>query len=102
MMMMLMCRPDDEVGVRLAHDAFLGANVFLLSRVDDVTLLQDLHGERLRPLALQLNLNNKQTSSRFLLHRSPPTHSFCHKYSCAAENRPQKISSCLSKQLFET
>lgn len=56
---MMLSGPDDEVGMCLTHDVFLRADMFLLSRVDNVTLLQDLHGVRLRLLVLQLHLNNK-------------------------------------------
>jgi len=48
--------------VSLRHDVFLGANVFLLSRVHNVTLLQDLHGERLGLFALQLHLKEQQSA----------------------------------------
>jgi len=48
--------PHDEVRVRLLHDEFLWTNVLLLSRVDDVPLLQDLHGVGFVLVALELNL----------------------------------------------
>ena len=40
----------------LLHDELLGTNVLLLSRVDYVPLLQDLHGEGFVFITLELNL----------------------------------------------
>lgn len=51
--------PDDEVRVGLLHDEFLRTNVLLLSRVDDVPLLQDLHGKGFVFVALELNLQTR-------------------------------------------
>jgi len=40
--------PGDEIGLTLKHDGLLVHNVFLLTRVDNVNLLQLLHRVRAR------------------------------------------------------
>lgn len=48
--------PNNEVRVGLLHDELFRADVLLLSRVDNVSLLQDFHGERFVLVTLELNL----------------------------------------------
>ena len=48
--------PDNEVRMGLLHDEFLRADMLLLPRVHDVTLLQELHGKSLQLITLQLDL----------------------------------------------
>lgn len=80
------CSPHNEVRVRQAHDVFLWADVFLLSRVDNVSLLQDFHGVRLHLLVLQLNLNNKPTSGHRLFNQNKSLHRYLqHKSICHSE-----------------
>ena len=55
-----MSLPDNEVRVGLLHDEFLRADMLLLSRVHNVTLLQDLHGKRLHLITFQLNLSTQE------------------------------------------
>lgn len=45
--------------MRLLHDVFLRADVFLLPRVHDVALFQNLHGERFGLLTFELHLDGK-------------------------------------------
>lgn len=68
MMIEILCWPDDEVGVRLGHDVFLRADVFLLSCVDNVTFLQDLHSKRFRLLTLKLHLKKNRHQNYFYLY----------------------------------
>ena len=48
----------------LLHDELLGTNVLLLSRVDYVPLLQDLHGEGFVFITLELNLTTGEGEKR--------------------------------------
>lgn len=48
--------PNNEVRVGLLHDELFWANVLLLSRVDNVPLLEDFHGKRFVLITLELNL----------------------------------------------
>lgn len=49
-------RPDSKRTVGLHHDASLRQDVALLTRVQDVTLFQDLHGKGTAVIVLQLYL----------------------------------------------
>lgn len=63
--------PNNEVRVGLLHDELLRTNVLLLSRIDNVPLLQDLHGEGFVLIALELNLRVKSGWMKFK-YRSHP------------------------------
>ncbi len=59
--------PDYKVWMCLLHDQFLRADVLLLSRVHNVTLLQDLHPKRLHLIALELHLTTKPGELKLVL-----------------------------------
>jgi len=48
--------PDSKRTVGFHHDASLRQDVSLLTRVQDVTLFQDLHGKGATVIILQLHL----------------------------------------------
>lgn len=48
--------PDHKAAARPAHDDLLRARLVFLPRRSQMTFLHDFHGERPRPLALQLHL----------------------------------------------
>lgn len=63
--------PHNEVRVGLLHDEFLWTNVLLLSSVDNVPLLQDLHGKGFVLITLELNLQRERKEKRCLKKVSP-------------------------------
>lgn len=58
--------PNNEIRVGLLHDKFLRANVLLLSCVNNVSLLQDLHGEGFVLVAFKLNLQWEKVKGHVL------------------------------------